>query len=135
VATLQGCANMSDADARKLADEIAKQFPHLKPEEQQRLADYLRQIPSAARASLRRPTDPFGRTIPPGLVLSGGAGLLTILPPRLPHFRPGDKPVGIGDWDLVELLGMGGFGEVRKVKHGLTNEVAAMKLCTDPTAK
>src|SRR5262245_64703757 len=77
---LQKCANMDDAEARRLAEEIAKQFPNLKPEEQKRLADYLRQVPAAARASLRRPADPAGRTLPPKLGLGGGATVLPFLP-------------------------------------------------------
>src|SRR5262245_2535967 len=126
---------MDDAEARRLAEEIAKQFPNLKPEEQKRLADYLRQVPAAARASLRRPADPAGRTLPPKLGLGGGATVLPFLPHRLPHFSPGDKPAGVGDWELIELLGMGGFGEVWKARHAVTGKFVAMKFCTDPAAK
>src|SRR5262249_23317754 len=118
-----------------MADQVAKQFPHLKPDEQERLADYLRQVPAAARASLRRPADPAGRTLPPGLGLGGGGTVLPFLPPRLPQFHPGDKPAGNGEWELVDLLGMGGFGEVWKAKHAVTGKFVAMKFCTDPTAK
>ena len=36
------------------------------------------------------------------------------MPAGLPRFKAGDRPAGIGDWELVELLGVGGFGEVWK---------------------
>src|SRR5262245_18992087 len=132
---LQKCANMDDGEARRLADQIAQQFPHLKPEEQKRLTAYIRQVPTAARASLRRPADPAGRTLPPGLGLAGGAAVLPFLPQRLPRFSPCDKPAGVGDWELIDLLGMGGFGEVWKARHVVTGKFVAMKFCTDPAAR
>ena len=40
--------------------------------------------------------------------------LLPLLPTGLPRFKAGDRPLPGVDWELEELLGVGGFGEVWK---------------------
>ncbi len=99
------------------------------------LVSYLDQVPAAVRRSLRRPDDPAGATLPAGLALSRPEELLTFLPTDLPRFRPGDRPLA-ADWELVELLGKGGFGEVWKARHltRSSQKPVALKFCLDPEA-
>src|SRR5439155_25185642 len=91
------------------------------------------QGPAAVRKTLRRPADPAGVTVPPNLHLQGPEALVPMLPTRLPRFRVGDRPSGIGDWELEELLGVGGFGEVWRAKNLYLAEPVALKFCLDTT--
>jgi formylglycine-generating enzyme required for sulfatase activity len=102
-----------------------------------KLATFLTHVPARIRQSQRRPADPSGRTIRRGLVLSRPEDLVPFIPDQLPRFQPGDRPLGGVDWVLVELLGIGGFGEVWKAKHAHFDAFhpVALKFCTDLQAR
>ncbi len=140
---LEQVAQLSSAEAHAAAVAVVAEVAGDQPQPiQQQLTFYLELLPCAARQSLRRPTDPSGRTVPPNRRRSATPfvrpeDLLPFLPARLPRFRPGDRPPGLGDWKLEELLGVGGFGEVWLAQHVFFDGIApvALKFCHDPSAR
>ncbi len=121
---------------RQVVEQVAAEAAAGQPPEvRQAVAAYLNQVPTSIRQRLRRPADPSGTTVPAGLFLKKPEDLLPFLPAGLPRFKPGDRPLA-ADWELVELLGKGGFGEVWKARH-LTRsrqKPVALKFCLDPIA-
>ena len=137
-AELEAVAQATGEEIRAMIERIVQEVAGGEPEAvRQALATYLRQVPASIRRTLRRPADPSGTTVPPGLVLRKGEDLLPFLPARVPLFQPGDRPLREVDWVLDELLGVGGVGEVWKAHNPYVEGFApvALKFCIDPQAR
>ena len=112
-ADLAAIATVTPSEAKAQVDLLVLELAADRPESQkQALALYLSLVPGQVRKSLRRPSDPTGTTCPLELAPAKGDDLLPMLPTRLPRFSPGERPLPGVDWQLEELLGVGGFGEV-----------------------
>ena len=137
----QELQDVAQAAAEQVRDEVALIVQEIAadkpPEVRDNLASFLMLVPASIRRSLRRAEDPTGTTVPPNLSLNKPEDLLPFLPARLPRFKVGDHPLPGADYDLVELLGVGGFGEVWKARNPYLSSAppVALKFCLDPSAK
>jgi serine/threonine protein kinase len=137
-ALVEAAAQAPIEEIKEEAAEVAREVAADQPVEVQlKLAAYLQQVPAVIRQSLKRPTDPTGKSVPVSFTIKKAEDLLQFLPSRLPRFQPGDRVAGLGDWELVDLLGVGGFGEVWKARHVYFDGIApvALKFCLDGTAR
>jgi hypothetical protein len=131
---VQAVAALSPAKAREEAREAVAEESDGRSEEGRQLATvYLKLIPESIRRSQSRPEDPIGKTVSPRQPLNKPEDLKALLPPRLPWFRPGQRPLPGVDLKLVKLLGLGGFGEVWKARNPHFDGMppVALKFCRD----
>jgi formylglycine-generating enzyme required for sulfatase activity len=101
------------------------------------LADYMRALPVTVRQMLRRPSDPDGGSVPDEFALLKPEEFAAFLPPRIPKFRPGDRPPGLDNWTLTQLRGLGQNSEVWRGEDDEQPDVspAALKFVIDPEAR
>src|SRR5262249_10491033 len=119
------------------AKDLVLEFAPDKPRQvQEALTAYLALIPGQVQKSLRRPSDPEGKTVTFNLMPRDEKDLLKFLPGRLPRYKRGEYPLPGIDWGLEELLGVGGLGEVWKAKnpHMPNMPPVALKFCLEASA-
>ena len=134
---LQEIVQSSNVELSQQINEIVhSELANWVPDARKDAEIYLTQMPDSIRGQMRRPDDPSGTTIPANLALKNSKDLLRLLPAKLAHFKPGDRPLDNVDLELVQLLGIGGFGEVWKARNpNLQNaSPVALKFCIDPIA-
>ena len=108
---LEAVVGAGDDEVARAAESVVAELAADEPEEIRiKLASFLKQVPSRIRQSQRRPSDPTGRTIRPGLVVGRPEDMIAFIPDQLPLFQRGEKPLAGADWELIELLGIGGSG-------------------------
>lgn len=142
IAEMEGCARATVEQVHIVAMAAYDRYCSAAQEEtlerlsklevREKVLAYLEQVPGMVRSLFRRPADPEGLSVPPGFVVEGPSDILKILPARPPRYKAGEMPVG--NWRLVDLLGMGAFGEVWKAEHPTLKGImpVALKFCLTP---
>jgi formylglycine-generating enzyme required for sulfatase activity len=134
---LGDCAAVEQTELARRIGELISELSTTHAVPKAELTDYLRALPATARQQLRRPSDPTGQSVPEKFTMYKPEELGVFLPPRLPRFRPGDKPAGLDGWTLTELRGMGPCTEVWKAEDPAQGEhsPATLKFVTDPDVR
>jgi serine/threonine protein kinase len=135
-AVIEALAQTSPQELRadpEVQGELARSFPDAI--QRARAEAFIASIPGKVRSTMQRPADRSGRTIPASLIPRCAADVQAFIPSRMPRFAAGDRPPGIGDLQLDELLGTGGFGEVWLAHNPhLPTQQYALKFCLDDRA-
>jgi Protein tyrosine and serine/threonine kinase len=135
---LHALANIDEENLDDIVDAVVKQLG-LAPrgEQTESTIGYLRLIPGTIRRHFRRPANPRGTTMPPGLPLRDGGDILPFLPGRMPRFQSGDRPWGIGDWELRDLVELEDDSEVWKAVNPrlAARPPVSLRFFTSPAAK
>ena len=113
----------SDQTAEKAAQatrEVVASTPAWTADDIEIVEQYLAAIPPAVRASLRRPADPTGLTVPADFAVRSADDVIRLLPARLPRFRPGADLPQRPDWVLENCSGRVGLAKCGWLDTGTT---------------
>ncbi len=136
-AAIADCAAVDAHEYERRLGELITDLATLHPVPKVELTAYLRALPVAMRQNLRRPSDPEGHTVPEKFSPSKPEEFALFLPPRIPRFRPGDKPAGLDNWTLIELRALGRNSELWRAEDTEQSELSptALKFVTDPDSR
>jgi formylglycine-generating enzyme required for sulfatase activity len=128
------CAAVDDNEYERRLGELITELATTHAVPKTELVEYMRALPVTVRQILRRPSDPDGKTVPDKFTIAKPEEFAVFLPPRLPRFKPGDKPTGLDNWTLTELRGLGPNSEVWRGEDAAQPALspAALKFVTDP---
>jgi len=131
-AALTALAEIPPEVARiEVASSLAEQAPKASPVDRQLAIDYLSAIPRSVRRSLLTGREKGGRQLPPTISPDDSLSLLQLLPTDLPPYTAPTALPGT-DYQLVELIGSGGFGAVyRASSPSLQYLPLAIKFCLE----
>jgi serine/threonine protein kinase len=131
-AAVAALAELSPAEAREQARSILLDLaPDADAQDISLAIEFLSAIPRAVdRALVPDPAGP-GRSVPPTVSFEDARSLLQLLPEDVPPY-PASADLPNSPYQLVELLGSGGFGAVyRAVSPTLQHLPLAIKFCLD----
>jgi hypothetical protein len=131
-------ARITEDDLEEVVDNVVRGLGMSPRDERtEGVFTYLSLLPATIRKRFRRPASPLGTALPTGFPLYGSWDLLPLLPPRIPKYQIGDRPWGIGDWELRELIEVQPGGEVWKAVNPRSTDrpPVALHFFTSATAK
>lgn len=131
---------LARAEMRQVDDFLAQYLPEAdgdSSEIDKAVATYLAVVPSSIRRVCRRLANPHGTALPPTWTFQTPNDLLALLPPRMPRFRPGDRPGHVGAWELVDLIDSDVLGETWKAcdPYQPQTRPVAMRFFLHPAAR
>ena len=134
---LTDCASVESSEFERRIGELIAELATTHSVPKAELADYLRALPATVRQALRRPSDPNGQTsLRRSSPFTRAKSLAPYLPPRIPRFRPGDKPPGLDGWTLTELRGFGQCSETWRGEDPTQPEqLARLRSSSSPTPR